>query len=183
MRGRPPKSIEEHRRDGTLNPTRHKAVVPLLVGGRHKPVCPKHLTGNARTAYRMLVNDLWEGRILDAADRTLLATAAMHYGAAMTAQGMIDKFGAIYPVTRGARDGSPGYKVIEANPAARLLRDSLAEFRQCCDLLGVGPSARARLGHLGVRGRDYLKELPGVGCAPTRFPLRHEPGDAKEQRA
>jgi P27 family predicted phage terminase small subunit len=127
----------------------------------------------------MLVNDLWEGRILDAADRTLLATAAMHYGSAMTAQEMIDKFGAIYPVTRGARDGSPGYKVIEANPAVRLLRDSLAEFRQCCDLLGVGPSARARLGHLGMRSRDPRKELPGLAGLPTPYPWVREAGDAQ----
>lgn len=164
MRGRPPKSIEQHRAEGTRNVTRHKAV-PLLVGGRRKPVCPKHLKGNARTAYRLLVNDLWDSGILDAADRTLLSTAAMHYGAAMTAQEMIDKLGAIYPVTRGARDGSPGYKVIEANPATRLLRDSLAEYRQCCDLLGVGPSARARLAHLGVRGRDPRKDIVGLAHA------------------
>jgi P27 family predicted phage terminase small subunit len=149
-------------REGTLNPTRHKAVVPLLVGGRRKPVCPKHLKGNARTAYRMLMNDLWEGRILDASDRTLLATAAMHYGAAMTAQEAIDKVGAIYPVTRGARDGSLGYKVVEANPAVRILRDSLAEFRQCCDLLGVGPSARARLANMGVKSPNAIRLSPGM---------------------
>ena len=163
MRGRPPKSIEQHRAEGTLNPTRHKKV-PLLVGGRRKPACPKHLKGNARTAYRLIVNDLWDSGILDAADRTLLATAAMHYGSAMTAQEMIDKFGAIYPVTRGARDGSSGYKVIEANPAVRMLRDSLSEFRQCSDLLGIGPSARARLSSLGVRGANRLRDIPGVGA-------------------
>ena len=99
----------------------------------------------------------------------------------MTAQEMIDKFGAIYPVTRGARDGSPGYKVIESNPATRLLRDSLAEFRQCCDLLGVGPSARARLKHLGVRGRQAYQELPGVGCRPVPLSVPYGPPDRKER--
>jgi len=58
---------------------------------------------------------------------------------------------------------------------------SLVEFRQCCDLLGVGPSARARLGHVGMKSRDPRKELPGVGYPPTPLPLRREAGGAKEQ--
>ena len=155
-------------RDGTLT-SRH-AKTPVLVGGRKKPSCPDHLKGDARKAFRLIVNDLWDGGILDKADRTLIATAAMHYASAMDAQDKIDKFGSIYPVTRGARDGNPGYKVIEANPATKLLRDALTEYRQCCDLLGVGPSARARLASLGIKGRTPMQCLPGIGAAPT--PLR-----------
>lgn len=83
----------------------------------------------------------------------------------------------------GARDGSPGYKVIEANPAVRVLRDSLVELRQCCDLLGVGPSVRSRLGHLGAREHDPAKKLMGVGCRPMPSPPVREVGDAKERGA
>lgn len=175
--GRPPKSLEQHKAEGTLRRDRHK-VVPLLVGGRRKPACPRFLTGSARTAYRMIVNDLWDSGILDAGDRLLVATAAMHFASAMDAQAAVARLGQLYPVTRGARDGSPGYKVLEANPATRIHRDSLIEFRQCCDLLGIGPAARARLSSLGVRGKDIHESVPGLAqiCAvgdglmpPTRM--------------
>ncbi len=172
--GRPPKSIEQHRAQGTLRRDRHK-VVPLIVGGRRKPACPKHLQGAARTAYRMIVNDLWDSGVLDSADRLLVVTAAMHLGAAIDAQAAVAKLGQLYPVTRGARDGNPGYKVLESNPATRILRDSLTEFRQCCELLGIGPSARAKLSSLSVRGRDPMHDVPGLAdfsAGPCRMELR-----------
>lgn len=161
MRGRRPKPVEQHRAEGTRNVTRHSAV-PVLVGGRRKPPCPKHLTGKARTAYRILVTDLWGSKYLDAADRLLIATAAMLYATAMSAQEVVDKLGPVYPVTRGARSGLPGYTVIEANPAVALRKGVLAEFRLCCELLGVGPAARAHLQALGpIRSRN-APELPAV---------------------
>ncbi len=164
MRGRPPKPIEKHIKEGTLT-TRQKAKTPTIIGGRKKPTCPTHLKGSARAAYRLIINDLWDAGILDKADRTLIATAAMHYGAAIEAQEKVDKYGLMYQVTRGARDGSKGYKVIEPNPAVKILRDSLGEFRQCCDLLGIGPSARARLAHLGVKGKSPTQEIAGLSTA------------------
>lgn len=168
--GRPPKSTEEHRAEGTLR-SRHSKL-PLLVGGRKKPRCPAHLTGAARDAFRLIVKDLFEAGILDSADGMLVSTAAMHYGVAVEAQSKLDQLGLVYAVTRGARDGSPGYKVMEKNPAAAILRDSLAEFRQCCDLLGIGPAARARLANRGVRGLAPAHTLPGVGNKPTPLPLK-----------
>ncbi|MBT9154996.1 MAG: hypothetical protein DDT39_01686 [Firmicutes bacterium] len=93
----------------------------------------------------------------------MIVTAAMHYGLAMDAQEKIEKIGSIYPVTRGARDDQPGYKVLEANPAVRILRDSLMEYRHCCDILGIGPSARARLAGMGVKSKSAEKDIPGLG--------------------
>ena len=168
--GRPPKSTEQHKAEGTLRS--YHAKTPLLVGGRGLPRCPSHLQGSARDAYRILAKDLCDAGILDKADRTLVATAAMHYGLAIDAQKMLDKLGPIYPVTRGARDGNPGYKVMEKNPAAQILRDALAEYRQCCDLLGIGPAARARLANKGVRGLRPAQALRGVGNKPTPLPLK-----------
>jgi hypothetical protein len=55
--GRSPKSVEQHKRGGA---TRHN-IVTFLVGGRYKPVCHKHLTGEGTRAYRMLVHGQWAG--------------------------------------------------------------------------------------------------------------------------
>ncbi|MBT9134586.1 MAG: hypothetical protein DDT38_01325 [Firmicutes bacterium] len=109
-----------------------------------------------------MIGDLWNSGILDAADRVMVVAAAMHYGLAMDAREKIDKYGLIYPVTRGAKDGQPGHTVIEANPAVGILRESLTELRQCCDSLGIGPSSRARLAGLGVKSKAIEKEIPGL---------------------
>ncbi len=77
------------------------------------------------------------------------------------------RLGTTYPVTRGAYNGNPGYRVLEANPAVKIVRDSLAEFRQCCDLLGIGPAARARLANMGVKGRHAGASPAGHGAKPT----------------
>ena len=165
--GRPPKSTEQHILQGTHRSDRH-ASLPLLEGGRGTLECPEHLKGSARVAYEAIAADLSASGILDKADNSLLATAAMHYGVAVDAASVLEKLGLVYPVTRGARDGAGGYKVVEANPAVRILRDALCEYRQCCDLLGVGPSARARLANFGVRGRDAALDIPGLSDGPTK---------------
>ncbi|MBT9156675.1 MAG: hypothetical protein DDT37_01663 [Firmicutes bacterium] len=158
--GRPPKPTELHIRDGTLG-TRQRAKTPLIIGGRRKPSCPKELTGHAKKAFRLLVGDLWDSGILDAADRTMIITAAMHYGVAMCAQEKIDRVGVAYPVKRGA--GENQYVSLEANPAVKMQRDSLMEYRHCCDILGIGPTARARLAGMGVKSKTVEKDVPGLG--------------------
>jgi P27 family predicted phage terminase small subunit len=175
--GRPPTSIEQRKAEGTLRS--HHAKTPLLVGGRGMPTCPKHLKGSALEAFKILASDLKDAGILDKSDRTLLATAAMHYGIAIDAQEMVDRAGLVVAVTRGARDGNDGYRVLERNPAVQILRDALLEFRQCCDLLGIGPASRARLANMGVKGGlSPAQALPGIGAGPT--PLRVVNGGVSE---
>ncbi len=103
--GRPPKPIEQHKAEGTLRSSRHPKT-PLLQGGRQEPECPDHLRGNAKRAFEIITKDLATSGIVDSADRTLIVAAAMHYGLAIDAQEALDKFGVMYPVTRGARDGA-----------------------------------------------------------------------------
>ncbi|MBT9161008.1 MAG: hypothetical protein DDT26_02305 [Dehalococcoidia bacterium] len=160
--GRPPKPTELHIRDGTLG-TRQRAKTPLIIGGKRKPACPKELTGHARKAFRALLSDLWDSGILDAADRTMVVTAAMHYGLAMDAQEKVQELGAVYPVTRSAKGKQSGQVVLEANPAVKILREALLAYRQCCDILGIGPTARARLAGMGVKSRTVEKDVPGLG--------------------
>jgi hypothetical protein len=49
----------------------------------------------------------------------------------------------------------------------------------CCDLLGIGPAARARLGNLGVKGRSPIGLLPGIGARPTL--LRGVTGEGRSE--
>ncbi|MBT9156808.1 MAG: hypothetical protein DDT37_01798 [Firmicutes bacterium] len=160
--GRPPKPTELHIRDGTLG-TRQRAKTPLIIGGRRKPACPRELTGHAKKAFHLLLGDLWNAGILDIVDKTMVVTAAMHYGLAMDAQEKITKLGVTYPVTRGARGDQQGYVVFEANPAVKILREALMEYRHCCDILGIGPTARARLAGMGVKSKSVEKDVPGLG--------------------
>lgn len=159
--GRNPKPIEQHIREGTLT-SRQEAKTPLLVGGRDKPSCPSYLTKSAKKAFKLLVKDLWEAGILDHADAPLLITAAMLWGDAIEASEDVKQRGIVVEVLRGARDGGDGYYVREKNPSVQIKNDALAQFRQCCDLLGIGPSARARLAHLGVKSNDTANKIPGL---------------------
>jgi P27 family predicted phage terminase small subunit len=173
--GPKPKPIEQRREEGTFRADRH-AKTPIVSGPRVRPKCPPELTGPARKIFARLVRELWPARILDQADASLVATAAMHLAIAYDAQERIAQLGSTYPVTRGAYNGSPGFRVLEANPAVAIMRNSLAEYRQCCDALGIGPAARARLANMGVKGAGLAQALPGVGDGPT--PLRLIEGGA-----
>lgn len=161
--GRPPKAIEQHIRDGTLS-SEHPAKTPLVVGGRKKPECPKHLPRAAKKFFLAVVEDMWEAGVLDHADTPLVITAAEFWGSAMQAAKDIKKHGQVIEVTRGARDGAVGYIVREKNPSVQILHEALMQFRQCCDLLGIGPSARARLAGLGVKSKALEKEVPGIAA-------------------
>ena len=178
IRGRPPKSVEQRYAEDNFNPTRHKTV-PLLVAGRYRPACPKHRTGEARKSYRVLIDDLWDSCYQDAGDRLLVAANTMLHSVALSAQEVVDKVGPLYRVTRGVRHDTSGYKVIEANPVVKMLKDSVSELRQCCDLLGIGPSARARLRHPGMKGRSPVGILPGIGGKPVPITRDREMGERK----
>jgi P27 family predicted phage terminase small subunit len=164
--GRPNKSTEQHKRDGTLG-TRQKAKTPLLVGGRKRPRAPKEFLkgSNSRYAFNALVKDLWDGGILDKGDKAIIVAAAMLYDQAMQAQECIELLGYAYKETRGARDGKKGYKTVVVNPAVREQRAALVEYTKICDALGVGPSARARLANSGIKGKTPAQEIAGLGTA------------------
>jgi phage terminase small subunit len=74
--GRPSKSTEEHKRDGTLRAGRHSDT-PLLSGGRAKPTAPAHLSKSEKAHFRAIVKELWDGNILDKADRKMIELAAI----------------------------------------------------------------------------------------------------------
>ena len=154
--GRPPKSIEQHKADGTFRRDRH-ASVPLLLGTRDRPPVPKWLDASSKRAYGKIVRDLWDSGVLDSADDGLIIAAACALGDMMSATADIKKWGRIVSGNRGR----------VKNPALQIRQTAQVEFRQCCTLLGIGPADRARMANMGIRGKTPAQALPGVGAKPT----------------
>lgn len=159
--GRKPKPIEAHIKEGTLG-TRQLSKTPLVVGGRKKPTCPNYLTPMARRAFRFLVNDIWGAGILDHIDTPLLIEAAIFFGRAIEAAQEIKERGIIVETERGSRGTLRTHTVREINPAVKVERESWAQFNSVCERIGVGPAARARLAHLGVKAKEPEKDIPGI---------------------
>ena len=158
MRGRPPKPIEQHRREGTLRPERH-AATPLLVGGRGELERPAWLSGLAAAAWDALYAHLSAAGVLDVADAGVLEGAAVAWARAREAGALVNRDGMTREVTRFGRDRTE-FTTVEQHPAVRIERDSWALFLRLGEQLGLTPAARARLGNAGAQGRDFLDEFP-----------------------
>lgn len=159
--GRPPKSAEQHRRDGTARKDRHSDT-PLLVGGRVKPVAPKRLSKLERKHFSDIVDELWNGNIIDKADSRMIELAAIQGATIEHCCKDIDKRGYSVTVEKGGYQGAPLRESVEINPSVGIRDKAISSQRQILDLLGIGPSARARLGNAGFKGREPAKEVPGL---------------------
>ncbi len=126
-----------------------------------------------REIFNEIVKELWPARIIDRCDATLIVVAAMHLATALDAHEMVVRLGTTYPVTRGAYNGQPGVQGPEANPAVKIMRDSLAEYRQCCDLLGIGPVGPRPPGEHGSQ-RCHAGASPPGHRRQTDAPLGRE---------
>ena len=166
--GRPPKSIEQHKAEGTLRSRRH-ATVPLIMGSRALPSVPRWLPRYEQRAFARLTRELWASGVLDSADAGLLITAAQALGTMWAMSVDIRDNG--YKIAYYER-GKYGGQIEKSRPneAVKMRKDASAEFLRCCPELGIGPVARTRLANLGVKGKEPMKLLPGLGAKPT--PLR-----------
>lgn len=166
MRGRQPKPLEEHRREGTFEKSRHgKRVVSL--GGRKKPTKPPHLSSHQAKAWKVLVADLWDTGTLDHADAGILEAAAVFWGRAREAREILADPGNSIVI-----QGKLGSVV---HPAVKIERESWDKFRQVAEQLGLSPSARARLGLANTRKRSMQREMESqIGASPRSL---HAVGD------
>lgn len=163
--GRPPKSIEQHRAEGTLRKDRH-ATTPLVMGERVMPKVPRWLPRYEQRAFARLTRDLWASGVLDSADAGLIITAAQALGTmwAMSEDIRENGYKVIY-YERGKYGGQ--IEKTRPNEAVRMRKDASAEFLRCCPELGIGPASRTRLADLGIKGKTPAQMLPGVGAKPT----------------
>lgn len=161
--GRKPKPTEEKRRTG--NPGKRGLPQATLVGGRRRPPQPPQLSTPMLAAWRLMVDDLEAGGVLDHADAGVLEAAAVFWGRAREARSELRTQAEQH--RRGKRELSHliaetarGYT---ANPLIAIERESWSQFRMIADNLGLSPSARGRLG--------MVRRAQG---SPTGGTMRHE---------
>lgn len=122
-----------------INPQRRRTKEPKAKRG--KPVCPKHLTGHARTEWKSVTQVLDELGVLYKTDRSSLEQYAKAYGAWRDCWEQITRIG--YVVTsKDERTGQVTVKrnpfVLEAHQFAALCLKYLQEF-------GLTPASRSRV--------------------------------------
>lgn len=160
MKGRRPKATEVRRRDGD---TSHRpAADPVLVGGRvdeHERIrVPPHLSRQMRSVWRVVIDDMRAGGILDRADLVTVEQFAVALGRAReireylrSLQTKDEPFGHLLADTvRGTM----------AHPLLAKEKDFLTEARQIGEHLGLSPVARTRLG-LDAKGSLKPKSMQG----------------------
>lgn len=145
--GRPPKPIEVHEAEGTLRASRHKRT--SLRGGRPSSVLkpPTWMTVSQRAAFKELAGS--QATVLDVADAPMVEAAAVLLDRARQASRAV---GALKVPNRFGHD--------EPDPMLKVERDAWNAFRQFAEQIGVGPSARARLGAIGDEGQSADTAFP-----------------------
>ena len=169
--GRPPRSVESRKADGTLRPDRHTAT-PLLIGGRGLPEPSDYLNAGQRECFDEIVALLADANLLDTADGGMVELAAIERANVIACNAILNgsdaedsNLGTNGLIIMGAMGGPI------ANPAVAMRAKSLNHLRQLYSELGIGPASRARMQNLGAtNGKPAAKVLPGVGAKPT--PLR-----------
>lgn len=144
--GRKPKPTEEKRRTG--NPGKRGLPQATLVGGRRPPAQPPGLSAPMVAAWKVMVEDLTAGGVLDHADGGIIEAAAVFWGRAREARAELTRQAAAHARKRRAlphllAETARGYT---ANPLIAIERESWGQFRLIADNLGLSPTARARLG-------------------------------------
>ena len=135
--GRPRKPIEQHRRDGTYQPCRHKGVEPKSV----KPEMPGDLKGEAAQLWSDLTPILEDMGIYTAADSLALRLLCDSYAFYMEASEYVKEHGSYYVahVTRG------GLEVFKEHPASKAVSRHRKEIIEMCRQLGLTPASRTGL--------------------------------------
>lgn len=170
MKGRRPKSAEQRRRDGQ---TRHEAPAqPVIVGGRldegETIRMPPYLSRFMRAVWRVVIDDMRQGGILDRADLVTVEQFAVALGRAREIRA--------YLKTLQSKEAPFGHLLADtvrgtmAHPLLAKEKDFLTEARQVGEHLGLSPVARTRLG-LDAKGSLKPKSMEGelgrkIGVSP-----------------
>ena len=165
MRGRKPIPIDVRRRTGDYRG--HAPRQAALGAGRlgsadPMPRRPSNLSAHQARAWRELVTVLRKMSILDRADAAMVEAAAIFLGRAREARDALAQPG-VELLTRSARG-------FTTNPLLVIERESLSQFRQLAEHLGLSPMARTRLP--GSSGRTMEDEINAVLGPSGRARLR-----------
>jgi P27 family predicted phage terminase small subunit len=158
-----PKSVEAHRRAGTVSQIGRGRTaapkLPLLLGGRRPVEAHEHLSDDVRAVFADLAEML--APILDAADAPIVEAAATMLVRAREAGADIARRGAVLDVERVSRSGEV-YSHAVPNPSVKIQREAWLAFYRFAQELGIGPASRARLAAAGHAGRPAAQEIKGL---------------------
>jgi P27 family predicted phage terminase small subunit len=132
---------------------------------------PTDLSTEAKAAWRLLVRSLREDGALHSTDGPLLEAAAVCLGRLREARGLLAREGLTVRGDRGS----------VVHPALRIELGAIAQLRALLAELGLGPSARARLGLVELRRDSAERELDEeIGPSPR---LRAVAGGRRSRKA
>jgi P27 family predicted phage terminase small subunit len=153
--GRPTIPIENRKRDGTYNPTRHGTEKEHMKGERleqapkGKPVCLKK---SGYDYYQKVCAYLLENNALYDTDLEAIETMCLHHQIVQDCAKELKK--GMF-VTVGKASGKSKIK----NPAYDIMKQHSAELRNYQTLFGISPSARAKIKFEKKEDADQLTLL------------------------
>lgn len=159
-RGRPPKPVETKRAEG--NPGKRPLPDAVVMGGRGLPDPPPGLSDVATELWQYHVPMMADAGVLDRVDGPMLGVFFEAWAAAVVAARHMQADG---PVVFDPNDFTGEMKA-RKNPAVTAWKEAAAVMRQFGEQFGLTPSARARLGMVGVQGRDLTLD-PDIPSAPA----------------
>lgn len=174
MKGRKPIPIEQRKKEGTLVPSRH-GTEAVVLAGRSRPPIPPDMEAEALEIFELIVDDLEDSGVLDAADGTAIEAAATMLHRARDARRLIAEDGLLVIKEKFDKEGNLIEEQVP-HPALKIEKESWSLWLKFAEQLGLSPSARTRLGLQRVVGMDAaarLKEKLGDN------PMKARPADAE----
>lgn len=152
MKGRKPKPT--HLKLVTGNPGRRPLNGQEPQPEKKRPRAPKHLTDNARKAWRHVVGLLDRMGVLTEADGVAVEALCEAYADVLSARAELKAFGSNYYQTTG-KDGGVMHR---AHPAVAVLQDADRRLKGWLAEFGLTASARTRITVQPKRPRSAADE-------------------------
>lgn len=141
--GRPPKPTGILKLTGAYRPDRHGKGIPNCP--TRAPDAPEWLGDLARAEWQRIVPQLVRMNVISEIDQSVLAAYCESWGDYVEAVQSVRLEGKTFTTPQG---------YIAKNPMATILNESRAAVLKWSQELGLTPSARARLSHLGADDKD-----------------------------
>jgi P27 family predicted phage terminase small subunit len=170
MKGRPPKPIEQHVKEGTGRKDRHGDMLPVVVGERGVAQPSNLMTDTQLEIWEFLVVETRASRVLQSTDAPMLEELVVAIDLARQARQEIIDNGLMIDEDKYNKDGDLVGTVRKRNPAYGVWKDSVAVAKSLAEQFGLTPSARTRLGIQQVVGMSAAKQLERtIGVNPLDF--------------
>lgn len=149
MRGRKPKPFELQQAEGDPR-KRGRRKLQERAASQVKPtsglpLCPKHLRGRARAAWKFWATELESMEMDRRPDAMALEGACVNYARAVEADELLAKTGIMHEEPVTDQEGEIIAYKIKAHPATTVSNRCWSQVRSFCSEFGFSPVARIRL--------------------------------------